>query len=71
MADTEMSPVTVLRYSVNAASYLAPRVQSYLSSIFTQWNVVVVIIKCKYLVYPPTCFDIYFRLAIEVNFKLV
>ena len=37
----------------------------------TQWNVVVVIIKCKYLVYPPTCFGINFWLATEVNLKLV
>ena len=59
------------QFSYDAASYFAPRVQSSCVLFHTQWNVVVVIIKCKYLVYPPICYGINFRLATGVNLKLV
>jgi len=55
------------QFFCDTASYLAPRVLSCLP----QWNAVIVIIKCKYLVYPPTFFGINFWLAAEVNLKLV
>ena len=38
----------------NSCSYLAPRVNLACVLFHTQWNVVVVIIKCKYVPYVPT-----------------